>query len=493
MTHTSDIPPAEDRRVGRRRFISGLGSASLLSVRGRTAFAADGSDPAFGDAPSFPGQRAYEDRRRDLVWQAIKPDRYPAEIVSAQSEADIARAVAAARSTGRGLSVVSGAHSYIGCGLQNGTLLLDLSRLKGMQVDSRNRIGTVEPGLRVGDFEAALSVAGMAFPIGHDPHVGLGGYLLGGGLGWNPDSWNSAACFNIQAVDVVLASGQTVRADASSHPDLLWAARGGGPNFPGIVSRFHVGLFPRPRAIRESLYTYELHRVGDVVSWLERLSAKQTDKMEVSLTLAAESGTGPGGTGRRICSVSLIYFADSEDEAAALQRIAAEAGPPANAIRSDVLAKRHFADLLAEDGATERIRHAVETVWTGDPSAAAMAAARRFLSAPSPDTIVYLGYRARQTLPPEEAAFSIYGRSYVFIDAAWRTPADDAANRGWLDALVTDLAPATIGFYINETDWIGRPGNLARCYNPAALERLKTVAAAYDPGGLFPLPLRSYG
>ena len=102
MTDSSAIRRADrPAGLGRRRFIGGLGSASLLSTQGGVAFAAE-TDAGLADVPAFPGQGAYEDRRRDLVWQAIKPDRYPAEIVAAQTEADIAQTVAIARATGRG-------------------------------------------------------------------------------------------------------------------------------------------------------------------------------------------------------------------------------------------------------------------------------------------------------------------------------------------------------------------------------------------------------
>ena len=98
---------------------------------------------------------------------------------------------------------------------------------------------------------------GLAFPSGHCPSVAIGGFLLAGGQGWNQGTWGPA-CQNVLAIDLVNADGDVITADAQQNPDLLWAARGGGPGFPGGDPALSPALFPAPAAIAQSLYVYPL-------------------------------------------------------------------------------------------------------------------------------------------------------------------------------------------------------------------------------------------
>jgi FAD/FMN-containing dehydrogenase len=381
---------------------------------------------------------SFEARRNALVWQAVKPDRHPHAIWQVRSEQDIVDALAHARERGLRVSMVSGGHSYIGHGVRDGTLLLDLSRLKGMEIDAANQRGWVEPGVRVAEFEAALERAGLAFPIGHDPNVGLVGYLLGGGMGWNPESWGSMACFNVTAAEIVLVSGEKVVADAEHHTDLFWAVRGAGPNFCGVVTRFHVQLFPRPAVIRKSDYIFSLDALESVLAWLASMQESLEDRIELSLALF--TGTDETGSLQRQCIVSLIVFAETEIEAAGLSEPYARSVPVEGLVSSHDAVPRTFGKLLDEAKGDSVLRRAVESVWTDDPCSATTVCADAFAMAPSPDSVIYIGLRNRQNLVID-AACSMLGRGFVFIDAAWKLADADAINRQWVDSVLTRLHP----------------------------------------------------
>lgn len=97
-----------------------------------------------------------------------------------------------------------------------------------MTVDVDNLTATVSPSTRGGqEFAPFLGQHGLVFPGGHCSTVGLGGYLLQGGQGWNSRQWGWG-CENVLGVDVVTADGDLVRADAETNSDLYWAARGQG-------------------------------------------------------------------------------------------------------------------------------------------------------------------------------------------------------------------------------------------------------------------------
>src|ERR1700716_1284426 len=103
----------------------------------------------------------------------------------------------------------------------------------------------------------AAPARSLFFPSGHCMTVGLGGFLLQGGFGWNSRLWGPA-CASVTAVDVVTADGALVHADETQNSDLLWAARGAGPGFFGVITRFHLRTQPVARAMTHDTWTFEL-------------------------------------------------------------------------------------------------------------------------------------------------------------------------------------------------------------------------------------------
>src|SRR5262245_35966530 len=135
------------------------------------------------------GDRDYERISRRMLWNAWKPARFPGLIVCAASEHDVAAAVPFARSRGLKVAVRAGGHSWCGSPLREGGLLLDLSRLREVAIDSVARTATIQPGVSSRELTSALAEHELAFPVGHCGRVGLSGFLLSGGLGWNSGVW----------------------------------------------------------------------------------------------------------------------------------------------------------------------------------------------------------------------------------------------------------------------------------------------------------------
>jgi FAD/FMN-containing dehydrogenase len=118
-------------------------------------------------------------------------------------------------------------------------MLIDLSRLHDISIEPRSRIARVQPAVTGGELASALGEHRLAFPVGHCASVPMSGYLLAGGQGLNAGTWGPA-CFSIQSVNVVTADGQLVTADERHNADLFWAARGAGPGFFGVATRFQL-------------------------------------------------------------------------------------------------------------------------------------------------------------------------------------------------------------------------------------------------------------
>ena len=176
----------------------------------------------------------------------------------------VARGAAARDAEGMRIGVRSGGHSWAGNHLRDGGMLLDVSRLDAVEIDAaRDDAPRSGPGCRGNELLAALAEQDLFFPAGHCPGVALGGYLLQGGFGWN-GRVHGPACMSVEAIDVVTAAGELVRADESSTPTCFWAARGSGPGFFGVVTRFHLRLYPRPRHVANGVYLYPIDVLEEV-------------------------------------------------------------------------------------------------------------------------------------------------------------------------------------------------------------------------------------
>ena len=146
------------------------------------------------------------------------------------------------RENGLTVAIRGGGHNGPGLGTCDDGLVIDLSLMKGVRVDPAAKTVRVEGGCTWGDVDHATYAFGMATPSGIASTTGVGGLTLGGGLGHLARTCG-LTIDNLLEVDMVLADGSFVTANADAHQDLFWAVRGGGGNF-GVVTSFLFRLHP---------------------------------------------------------------------------------------------------------------------------------------------------------------------------------------------------------------------------------------------------------
>lgn len=423
------------------------------------------------------GEEGYEQARRAAVWNARTPARCPDAIALAESDEDVVEAVRLARAEGMRIGVRSGGHSWAGNHLRDGGMLLDLSRLDAVAIDAEAMTAVAGPGARGNETLAALAERDLFFPAGHCEGVCLGGYLLQGGFGWN-GRVHGPACMSVEAIDVVTAAGDLVRADAASHPDLLWAARGAGPGFFGAVVRFHLRLRPRPRHVANGVLLYPVEMIDEVFRWAHEIGPRVPRTVELMVIAHRDLADEPEIA---VAAPALVDSAEEAAEALAFLGTAPDlrraklAVPNVEVTMPDLYAAIHQS---YPDGH----RYAVDNMWTHAPVEELLPGLRRIVETlpGAPSHMLWMNWG--ESPPRPEMAYSVEDETYIALYGIWRDPARDAEHLAWAEDRMREMDRLASGIQLADENLGRRPARFASDANMARLDR---VRAAYDPEGLF--------
>lgn len=435
----------------------------------------------------------YELWRQSMVWHMSKPRRYPDVIVQAKSDEDVVAAVAYAAKNGLKVAVRSGGHNSNGAALRDGGLLIDVSAMDEVVIDKSKQIASIQPGVRSLELVQAARGRGLSFPVPHCPSVGLSGFTLGGGLGWNWPQRGGVATHSIVGAEVVTADGRKLRATPTENPDLYWAVRGVGPGFFGVVTKLDLQLYPVPKSILASTYIFPLAEVAKVTANLDaiRRDNRVADRVE-PITVLMHHPQVPADAPpekSKIVFFTAYAFEDTEDNARkALKPFEALPEGTTCLIKLEHqpfdfegLYARYFS---LNDPPGRCARYAVDNVLTNDGSKVLVALADHFRKAPAKDSHVLAAYNLRVE-PKANSCFSWVADCFVGCYSIWDEEKDDPANYDWLMANLPMMDPFAIGHYVNEIEARGHPGRYPQCFTKANWDRLQALRQAYDPNGVF--------
>jgi FAD/FMN-containing dehydrogenase len=493
-----ELPTPTRETASRRRFLAGAASVAALSAPGSIVVAGCASANVSSEVKTLSstvkgavvarGGEFYEPWRQSMIWQTQKFPRRPEIIVQAETVEDVVAAVKHAARHGRRITTRAGGHSFCGCFLRDDGMLVDVSRLQSIEIDAAAGEAVVGPGVIGRRLNEELVVHGLAFPTAHCGMVPISGFLLGGGLGWNGNAWGGMSTYNIVEVEIVTPDGRVRTASARENPDLFWAVRGGGPGLFGVVTRFRLRCYPRPKAIRQHTYLFPFTAFADVARAMEQIGPKLPRNVELLLVVSAappDLANKCAAAGcDQICILQSIAFVDSEAEARTAMKPMSDHPIVASALVRTENEPTTFEGLYyGNEVPFPQRRYAVDNIYADGLEKVVQVIAERAPLAPSRVTAPVILYKGEANLP--DGACSQPGKFYVSCYAQWDDPKTDEANKAWLIDMYERLQPLGVGSYINELNQEGRTHRIRECYAPEAWSRLAALRRKWDPGSVF--------
>lgn len=426
-------------------------------------------------------------------------DQRPAAVVDLVESADVVTTVRYATDHGLRVSTQAVGHQA-GVPLEE-SLLIRTSRWRELTVSPERRRATVGPGARWGDLLAATDPMGLTGLTGTSNGVSVTGYSLHGGAGPLGRRFGFAAN-DVVGAEVVTADGQVVRTDATSHPELFWALRGGGGGF-GIVVSLEVRLHPAPQLYGGQLLWAAEHARTVLAAWSQWAGdvPPEPSSMAAVVTLPPFPAVPQELRGRTVVGVTLCHLGDRQ-EAERLVAPLREAAPVmADALRPlrigdlgflrfeppEPVPVRMRADLLSDlpGAAVDAIVDAIGLGGgPGDAPGGRPGSGPGGPGSGSPLTVVEVRHLGgafasfdpgHGALGPVEAPFMIEAVGFA------ATPDQDAAVVAGQGALTRALEQWRTGTTL--PSFADPTRDSGRVFSPATRDRLRDVKGHYDPAG----------
>jgi hypothetical protein len=400
-------------------------------------------------------------------------DRRPALIVRCAGALDVARALEFAQNQKLPLAVRGGGHSRLGYGMCDGGVVIDLSGIKRVVVDSGKRVARAEAGALVRDLDEATQRFGLATTSGGCPSVGIAGLTLGGGEGRLMERYG-AACDNLLSAEVVTVDGRRVEASQKSNTDLFWAIRGGGGNF-GVVTALEYQLHPVGQVVSGAL-TYPAGRIAELLQDFVRFLAGAPDELDAFAQLL------PSNEGRRL-KIDVCYCGD--------RGMANDVVKPLRALKPQDDSVRVMSYLEAQGAGgflQAPVAHFQTNLILQELSGAAIAAITTAISdAPARCKLIIVPLRgAVSRVNVSDMAFALRQPGYELdMAGVWDAPTERAEVVRWVSAARDTLLPFAHGVYVNQLG--DTSDQLVRSAYGPNYARLMELKKKYDPNNVLRL------
>jgi FAD/FMN-containing dehydrogenase len=420
-----------------------------------------------------PGDPGYDEHRRSFNGML---DRRPAEIALVESIDDVVEALAGARDRGLSIGVRGGGHSVAGHGLVDDGVVIDLRRMRGVNVPGRFELARVQGGATWEDFDTAAQAKGLAVTGGTFVDTGVAGLTLGGGIGFLLGT-HGLTCDNLAAAELVTAAGDVLEVDTDSDPELLWALRGGGGNF-GIATRLDFVVNPVGRLFGAD----PMVELGDG-SVIRRMAEVQRDAPDGFVCIAYVANRqqfGPSVNPTMVSSETEIATRRLHDEILAPGEVIEPDFGPITYAQAQGYAgilpfglRHYWKSAFVPELSDEVVDEIVELV-RGRPVGKS-----GFLLEPIHGAARRFGF--------DHAAFpQRTARWHVSALGIWEDAADDDMEIGWVrESHRRITALGTTGTYVNYIAPDEPVDRASSTWPPDVLARLRAVKRRLDPENVF--------
>ncbi|HEX4747962.1 MAG TPA: FAD-binding oxidoreductase [Bryobacteraceae bacterium] len=401
-------------------------------------------------------------------------DHKPCAIVQPACIADVMRAVRFCREHDVTATVRGGGHSVAGKAVANGAMMIDLSLMRGVEINSGRETGVVQGGATWGEFDQQAERWGMATTGGVISSTGVCGLTLGGGIGWLMGK-HGLSCDNVLSADLVNADGAHLSVSPTQNEDLFWAIRGGGGNF-GIVTALEFQLHEL-HSVEGGVLLYPRSMARDLLRQYRDITLRAPDELTAYAALLV-------GHGQPMAGIALCHSGAGTNGAACKQFQLST--PPA----ADLTGERKYTeiqtmlDFTAPAGMHYYFKCPFLRGLTDDAIRAIVDCAEQM---PSEQTQVVLEHMhgAASRVPVSETAFGLRRVHYsVNIMPGWTDPSQAEKCIDWAQGFASVLSSfGASDAYVN---YLGDEGPSAvRASYGANYTRLADLKRKYDPDNFF--------
>lgn len=428
----------------------------------------------------YPGDPGFDAAVLATSFSGRDPGHRPKVFVEANDIHDVKWASSHARSEGLKVSICSGGHSWAQNHLRDGGLLLSMARFRSIEIDPTTQTAKVGPGCWGIDLDRALKKHKLFFPIAHALDVALGGFLLQGGFGWGSRALGLATESMI-GLDLVLADGTEVHASATENPDLYWSARGSGPGFFAVVTRYHLKLHPRPKFMGMKMQVFKRDHLNELYTWADEIGPHVPRSVEFQLVTTPKALL----IGKPGIEVISPVLADSRKEALEAVRFMTESPirklasittpliPSSTTFMSSVVNFTHF---------PANMHWCADNIWTDAPIEDLLPGLNHIADTmpPHPSHSLWLNWHPPKSRP--DMAFSLEAKRYLAVYGEWKKAEDDSRYGQWATDCMTSMESNSVGIQLADENLGKRPAKFMADEN---LQKLDAIRSQQDPDGLF--------
>ncbi len=414
--------------------------------------------------------RGFDEAVMETLFNKRQLDRKPLMMVVPETVEDIIETIKFAKNENKKISICSGGHSWSANHVRNDSILIDLCNFNSYEINKDAMTATAGPAVGGSVLLTELFKQDLFFPAGHCKGVCIGGYLLQGGFALNGRKLGLAT-ESVIGIDVVTADGEFLHASETENSDLFWAARGSGGGFFGVVVRFHLKLYPRPKYSGTMMQVFSMKHLEDVYNWAYEIGPSVPDAVEFQMLMTRRTLKFLGAGIEAVAPI----FADSEDELHEATKFL-ENSPIKN--------KAYFRTPFIPTGVKIMYRFAmthypnnhcwgVDNMWTKAPIKELMPLIKEISETlpPPPSHFLWLNWQ-----PPKrktQMAFSMEDKVFLSLYGGWKNPADTSKYGTWATNLMKKYSHLETGIQLADESLHTRTARFVSDENLIKLFKIK--------------------